>query len=188
LDKHNDILDAIKEELGRQLGAATDGRCPRAIRATRTQPRSPQLGRQLDALRKIVRIELHLEAEAVERRPPVTEARSMRHDELEAIGDQHLQDRRQRAFRQREQARDLVAVAVERADEERPQRFARLRIQVLRRQELTIYRLAFGKPRQDDLLERFTDLLNRKGFRIWCEYDSRCWLGWRPASDGPTTF
>ena len=37
-------------------------------------------------------------------------------------------------------------------------------------------------------LERFTALLNRKGFRIWGEYDSRCWLGWRPASDGPTTF
>jgi len=37
-------------------------------------------------------------------------------------------------------------------------------------------------------LDRFTDLLNRKGFRIWGEYDSRCWLGWRPASDGPTNF
>jgi amidase len=37
-------------------------------------------------------------------------------------------------------------------------------------------------------LERFTTLLNRKGFRIWREYDSRCWLGWRPASDGATTF
>jgi transposase len=38
------------------------------------------------------------------------------------------------------------------------------------------------------LLERFTDLLNRKGFRICGEHDSRCWLGWRPASDGPTHF
>ncbi|SPP97867.1 protein of unknown function [Bradyrhizobium vignae] len=40
----------------------------------------------------------------------------------------------------------------------------------------------------NSLLERFTDLLNRKEFRIWDEYDSRCWLGWRPASDGPTDF
>jgi uncharacterized membrane protein YeaQ/YmgE (transglycosylase-associated protein family) len=38
------------------------------------------------------------------------------------------------------------------------------------------------------LLERFTDLLNRQGFRTWGEYDSRCWLGWRPASDGATNF
>lgn len=30
--------------------------------------------------------------------------------------------------------------------------------------------------------------LNRKGFRIWGEYDSRCWLGARPASDGPYLF
>jgi hypothetical protein len=37
-------------------------------------------------------------------------------------------------------------------------------------------------------LERFTDLLNRQGFRTWGEYDSRCWLGWRPASDGATNF
>ena len=40
----------------------------------------------------------------------------------------------------------------------------------------------------DIALERFTDLLNREGFRISDEYDSRCWLGWRPASDGPTDF
>ena len=37
-------------------------------------------------------------------------------------------------------------------------------------------------------LEQFTGLLNREGFRIWDEYDSRCWLGWRPAFDGPTNF
>ncbi len=37
-------------------------------------------------------------------------------------------------------------------------------------------------------LERFTDYLNREGFRFFGEYDSRCWLGWRPASDGPTSF
>ena len=30
--------------------------------------------------------------------------------------------------------------------------------------------------------------LNREGFRFCGEYDSRCWLGWRPASDGPTSF
>lgn len=36
------------------------------------------------------------------------------------------------------------------------------------------------RPRGTGLrLERFTNLLNRKGFRIWGEYDSRCWLGWR---------
>jgi len=38
------------------------------------------------------------------------------------------------------------------------------------------------------LLERFTDYLNREGFRFFGEYDSRCWLGRRPASDGPTYF
>ena len=38
------------------------------------------------------------------------------------------------------------------------------------------------------VLERFTNYLNRKGFRFFGEYDSRCWLGWRPVSDGPTYF
>jgi hypothetical protein len=37
-------------------------------------------------------------------------------------------------------------------------------------------------------LERFTDNLNREGFPFSGEYDSRCWLGRRPASDGPTSF
>ena len=36
-------------------------------------------------------------------------------------------------------------------------------------------------------LERFTNLLNRKGFRSQGEYDSRCWLDRRPASDGQTS-
>jgi transposase len=26
------------------------------------------------------------------------------------------------------------------------------------------------------------------GFPVWREYDSRCWLDWRPASDGPSLF
>jgi transposase len=30
---------------------------------------------------------------------------------------------------------------------------------------------------EQSLLERFIRLLNRKGFRFCCEYDSRCWLG-----------
>src|SRR5262245_53276866 len=38
------------------------------------------------------------------------------------------------------------------------------------------------------VLERFTILLNRGGFRWRAACDSRCWLGRRPASDGPTSF
>ena len=47
---------------------------------------------------------------------------------------------------------------------------------------------AGGSAAAPTSLDRFTDLLIRKGFRIRDEYDSRCWLGWRPASDGPTDF
>jgi hypothetical protein len=31
-------------------------------------------------------------------------------------------------------------------------------------------------------------LFESGGFQFFGEYDSRCWLGWRPASDGPTSF
>jgi len=31
-------------------------------------------------------------------------------------------------------------------------------------------------------------LFESEGFRFLGKYDSRCWLGWRPASDGPTSF
>ena len=38
------------------------------------------------------------------------------------------------------------------------------------------------------ILERFTTYLNRWGFCWIVVCDSRCWLDWRPASDGPTSF
>jgi hypothetical protein len=49
-------------------------------------------------------------------------------------------------------------------------------------------RIPWGKRMLNLKLERFTDYLNREVFRFFGEYDSRCWLGWRPASDGPTSF
>lgn len=48
-------------------------------------------------------------------RPPVTEPHAVRHDELEALADHHLQNGRQRILGQRQQARDRLAMAVERA-------------------------------------------------------------------------
>lgn len=43
-------------------------------------------------------------------------------------------------------------------------------------------------PESPDWLERFTTYLNRWGFRWVVVCDSRCWLDWRPACDGPTSF
>ena len=42
--------------------------------------------------------------------------------------------------------------------------------------------------RYPELLEHGRSFLNRGGFPVQCEYDSRCWLDWRPASDGPSLF
>jgi hypothetical protein len=40
----------------------------------------------------------------------------------------------------------------------------------------------------NQLLERDDFSLNRRGFPKGRESDSRCWLGWRPASDGQTLY
>jgi hypothetical protein len=48
--------------------------------------------------------------------------------------------------------------------------------------------VARGVKKDEAPLERFTVLLNRWGFPDAAVCDSRCWLGWRPASDDPTSF
>lgn len=89
------------------LGSLVQGTCPLRFRIWSRCGSPADRG---SASVPVVFIQLRFQPQAVQPRATVPERRAAHHDELEASPDQHLQDRRQRVFRDADIAVDPVGL------------------------------------------------------------------------------